>query len=127
MTTNDIENICQTLHDYFNGLRTRNIELLVLTWHPEARICYVHKGDLSSASFSMLESLCQQQNELGKISDSRIVLLDCTGSVAVAKVEISLENSQSTTNYTDYLTLMKFSCEKWLIVNKSYHAERIQK
>jgi hypothetical protein len=127
MASNDIESINRTVNDYFKGLKIRNLELLVQSWHPEARICYVSKGAMSSSSFSLLESLCQQQDELGTITDCRLVLLDCTGSVAVAKVELILENSQSTTNYTDYLTMMKFSCEKWLIVNKSFHAERIPK
>ena len=127
MTLNDIESICRTVNDHFNGLRTRNLELLVLSWHPEARICYVNRGALSSSSFSMLESLCQHQDERGAITDCRIALLDYTGSVAMVKVVITVKHSQSTVNYTDYLTMMKFSYEKWLIVNKSFHAERIQK
>ena len=127
MASNDIESIRQTVCDYLNGLRTRNLELLVQSWHPEARICYVHKGALSSSSFSLLESLCQQQHKLGAITDCRIVLLDCTGSVAVAKVVITMKQSQSIVNYTDYLTMMKVSGENWLIVNKSFHTEIIQK
>lgn len=127
MASNDIDSICRTVYDYLNGLRTRNIELLVQSWHPEARICYINKDAMSSASFSLLESLCQQQDDLGTISGCRIVHLDCTGSVAVVKVELSIENSQAITNYTDYLIMMKFSYEKWLIVNKSFHAERIKK
>jgi len=127
MTSNDIESICRTVNDYFKGLRTRNLELLVQSWHPEARICYVRKGALSSSSFSMLVSLCQQEDKIGGITDCRIVHLDCTGSVAVAKVVITVKHSLSTVNYTDYLTMMKFSYENWLIINKSFHAERIQK
>jgi hypothetical protein len=127
MTLNDIDGIRETVDGYFSGLRNRNLEHLLATWHPEARISYIYSGKMFSASCSFWESWCQQQAEPNEPVTCKMLSIDHTGTVAVAKVEVIMENSQSISKYTDYLTLMKFSNEKWLIVNKSYHAERAQK
>jgi hypothetical protein len=127
MISTDNAGIYQTLYNYFNGLKNRNLGQLFLAWHPEARISYIHNGKLSLASRAIFENWCQQQDEFSKIVNCRILHLDHEGSVAIAKVVITVEHSQSTLNYTDYLTLMKFSHEKWLVVNKSYHADRVQR
>ncbi|NHJ14183.1 MAG: hypothetical protein EAX95_10935 [Candidatus Thorarchaeota archaeon] len=124
MVPNDINRISATIRDFATSLTVSDLGLLMSIWHPEARIHYVTNGTLSSASLSLLEELYRQQAALGRIANYRIALIDCTGSVAVAKVEFSVSDSQSITKYTDYLILMKFSDEKWLITSKSFHAQR---
>ncbi|MFX0108123.1 MAG: nuclear transport factor 2 family protein [Candidatus Hodarchaeota archaeon] len=125
LTSSDFSRIYQTVEDFFSGLISRNLELLMRTWHPEARICYVHNGHLSSTSFSMLEDYCQQQNRVSEILDWRIIHFESSGFIAIVKVMVCVEYSQSTTMYLDYLTLMKFPNEKWFIVNKAFHSLRI--
>jgi hypothetical protein len=113
--TTAIEAVVQ---DYFTGMYEGDVERLRRIFHPR---CWLFGENRSgSHEFHLAGFLDQIASEPipkaeGEPFDMRLVLVDRTGSVAVAKVAVRYQNRR----YTDYLTLHKTSVG-WRVVGKLF-------
>ena len=125
MSTNatNLELIQQTVQYYFDGLYHSNIEKLKIAFHPNAQVIGHFQGNLV---FNSLEQFLEfvkstpAPSESGEEYDMKIVSIDVTGDVSVAKVA----DLYLGLRFTDYLSLLKID-SGWVIVNKVFHHEPI--
>jgi hypothetical protein len=106
------------VQDYFLGMYEGDVERLRRIFHPQ---CWLFGENRSGRhEFPLSGFLDQIASEPvpkaeGEPFDMRLVSIDRTGSVAVARVEVRYQDRR----YTDYLTLQKAAVE-WSIVGKLF-------
>ncbi len=104
--------------DYFLGMYEGDVERLRRIFHPQ---CWLFGENRSgSHEFPLAGFLDQIGSEPvpkveGEPFDMRLVSVDRTGSVAIAKVEVRYQGRR----YTDYLVLQK-AAAGWNIVSKAF-------
>lgn len=123
MTADDVERIKEAINAYFDGVKRKELEKFLESWHPEARMSFIREGDISSVPRSFWDDWCQQPLNKDEAVTCEIKSIDVTGTVAIAKTQTTKDNPESIIKYTDYLTLMKVNDDKWKIIQKSYHGE----
>jgi hypothetical protein len=106
------------VQDYFLGMYEGDAERLRRIFHPQCWLFGENRN--GSHEFPLSGFLDQIASEPvpkaeGKPFDMRLVSLDRTGSIAVAKVAVRYRGRQ----YTDYLTLQKAAAD-WGIVGKLF-------
>jgi hypothetical protein len=117
-TDPDATAIEAVVQDYFTGMYEGDIERLRRIFHPR---CWLFGENRSgSHEFHLSGFLDQIASEPipkaeGEPFDMRLVSVERTGSVAVAKVEVRYQSRR----YTDYLTLHK-AAVGWRIVGKLF-------
>ena len=106
------------VQDYFLGMYEGDVERLRRIFHPQCWLFGENRG--GSHEFPLVGFLDQIGSEPvpkaeGEPFDMRLVSVDRTGSVAMAKVEVRYQGRR----YTDYLTLQK-AAAGWRIVAKAF-------
>jgi len=106
------------VQDYFLGMYEGDVERLRRIFHPQCWLFGENRG--GSHEFALPGFLDQIASEPAPKTedepfDMRLVSIDRTGSVAVAKVEVRYQGRR----YTDYLTFQKTTGE-WRIVGKLF-------
>jgi hypothetical protein len=106
------------VQDYFLGMYEGDVERLRRIFNPQCWLFGENRG--GSHEFPLSGFLDQIASEPvpkaeGEPFDMRLVSLDRTGSVAVAKVAVRYQRRR----YTDYLTLQK-AAAGWSIVGKAF-------
>ncbi len=107
------------VQDYFLGMYEGDTERLRRIFNPQ---CWLFGEDQSgthelplSGFLELIESEPVPKAE-GEPFDMRLVTLDRTNSVAVAKVEVRYQNR----HYTDYLMLQRTTAG-WSVVSKAFY------
>ena len=106
------------VQDYFLGMYEGDVERLRRIFHPQCWLFGENRN--GSHEFPLSGFLDQIASEPvpkaeGEPFDMRLVSIDRTGSVAMAKVEVRYQGRR----YTDYLTLQK-AAVGWSIVGKAF-------
>ncbi|MBM7062894.1 nuclear transport factor 2 family protein [Pseudomonas sp. UL073] len=118
MTTRDLSSISATVHEYFEGMYHGDTTRLRHAFHPQAYLFGYFHGALCHDS---LENWMEEVDgtpvpaKHGEPFDMRIVSVDVTPPVAVAKVDVLYLGLR----FTDYLSLLQID-DRWQIVNKIY-------
>ena len=58
MTTDDIQKIKESINAYFDGIKTKEHQKFLESWHPDARMSFIREGELSSVPRSFWEDWC---------------------------------------------------------------------
>jgi hypothetical protein len=104
---------------YLQGHATGNPENFRAAFHPEMKMFFIRDGALSqrtAAEYLAGVSGKPAQDEARR--KRRIVSLDVTGDVGVAKVELDYPD----VFFTDYLTVIK-EAGTWKVINKVFHKQ----
>ncbi len=102
---------------YLQGHATGDGAHFELVFHPESSLYWIRGGELNrrpSAEFIAGASGSPADDEAKR--KRRIVMVDVTGTAAVAKVELDYPGAM----ITDYFTLLKIDGD-WKIMNKIFH------
>ena len=114
----DLEQITETIQNYFDGMHHRDLERLRKAFHPEAYLFgYLHEKPVHISAedwFKMVEA-APADAESGATYDMRIISTDVSGSVATVKAA----NVYQGVRFTDHLALLKAD-DHWVITNKSF-------
>ncbi len=106
------------VQDYFLGMYEGDVERLRRIFHPQCWLFGESRGESHefplSGFLDQIASVPVPKAE-GEPFDMRLVSIDRTGSVAIAKVEVRYQGRR----YTDYLTLQK-AAVGWSIVGKAF-------
>ncbi len=106
------------VQDYFLGMYEGDVERLRRIFHPQCWLFGESRGESHefplSGFLDQIASVPVPKAE-GEPFDMRLVSVDRTGSVAMAKVEVRYQGRR----YTDYLTLQKAAAD-WSIVGKLF-------
>ncbi len=117
-TDAETDNIDTVVQDYFLGMYEGDVERLRRIFHPQ---CWLFGENRNGTHQFPLSGFIDQIGSgpapkgEGEPFDMRLVSLDRTGSVAVAKVAVRYQDRR----YTDYLTLQKTD-QGWSIVGKLF-------
>lgn len=112
-TTNDWAMIQKTLNLYLDGQATGDSVKVGKSFHNSWQLKYIADNKFNIVTRSQYLSGYKSPNARSSNWSGRIVFIDITNAVAVAKVEIST----SKLLFTDYFNLMKTN-EGWFIVDK---------
>ena len=106
------------VQDYFLGMYEGDVERLRRIFHPQCWLFGESRGESHefplSGFLDQIASVPVPKAE-GEPFDMRLVSIDRTGSVAMAKVKVRYQGRR----YTDYLTLQK-AAVGWSIVGKAF-------
>ncbi len=106
------------VQNYFLGMYEGDVERLRRIFHPQCWLFGESRGESHEFPLSgfvdQIASVPAPKAE-GEPFDMRLVSIDRTGSVAMAKVEVRYQGRR----YTDYLTLQK-AAVGWSIVGKAF-------
>ncbi len=106
------------VQNYFLGMYEGDVERLRRIFHPQCWLFGESRGESHgfplSGFLDQIASVPVPKAE-GEPFDMRLVSIDRTGSVAMAKVEVRYQGRR----YTDYLTLQKAAVD-WSIVGKAF-------
>ena len=119
--TNDLEQIRNTVDDYFLGMYHSDTDRLAKAFYSDSFLTGYFQGNFSRISVGDwlgMVGKTQAPAEQGEVYDMNIVSVDITENVAVVKVKDLYLGLW----FTDYLTLIKLD-DGWKIINKSYHHE----
>lgn len=109
----------RTVQTYMEAIHAGDTAALARVFHPTATLIGWDEGELRQVNlerwFAFVESIPSPRS-LGVVSDARIVCVDVTGTVAVAKVAETYRNF----HYVDYLSLLSTQAG-WRVVHKCYH------
>ena len=106
------------VQDYFLGMYEGDVERLRRIFHPQCWLFGESRGESREFPLSgFLDQIASAPvpKAAGEPFDMRLVSMDRTGSVAMAKVEVRYQGRR----YTDYLTLQKTAAD-WSIVGKAF-------
>ncbi|MDX5338331.1 MAG: nuclear transport factor 2 family protein [Cyclobacteriaceae bacterium] len=115
--TQDLREVTQTIHLYFEGMMERNRDKLDQAFIPEAKLIGYRGSELFITPFeewagSTAKGERREPSQyVNEIKGIRIV-----GSMALAETELHWPGIR----YVDFLTLIKVQ-GKWKIVHKSWH------
>lgn len=114
--------ILEAIELYFDGMYHDDVDKLRRAFHPQAEFVGVFQGHFSwigLEDFLRLFGRSRSPAQRGDANNNRVVSIDVTGQVAVAKVE----DEYLGLRFTDYLTLHQGE-QGWQIVHKAYHHHR---
>jgi hypothetical protein len=114
----DHQSILIVLADYFTGLYTGDTALLRSVFHPEAALFAELRGQPYYKGLDeYLDGVERRQSpeELGEPYQMKVLSIDVTHNMAVAKVHVPALGS----NYYNYLSLLRKD-GVWVIVNKTF-------
>ena len=112
-TTNDWLLIQKTLNLYLDGQATGDSIKVGMSFHDSWQLKYIADNKFNIVTKSQYLSGYKSPNPRSSNWSGRIVFIDITNAVAVAKVEISTFRLL----FTDYFNLMKTN-QGWFIVDK---------
>lgn len=114
-TTNDVEQITNTLTDYIQGSTNGQPARLEKAFHQDLNLYAVREGKLSIWTGKAYIEDTKEGVPTGEVG--KIISIDFENDIAVAKVQIS--HPESKTPYVDYFMLLKLE-EGWKIIHKMY-------
>ncbi|MFX0117104.1 MAG: nuclear transport factor 2 family protein, partial [Candidatus Hodarchaeota archaeon] len=117
-STEDIEQIAETLRNYSEAFKEWNWEKLANAFHPAVTISYVEDGEFISKQPYLIwkESFPRyQQEDPGIKYEIELNQVDRSDSVAFARMKWLIDSPTEIQDTIDYLILLKFD-KKWLIV-----------
>ena len=117
----DLEQITETVEDYFKGMYQSDVDRLRKAFHESAYLKGYFQGNLADIALSDWLKMIQDTPppaENGEVYDMKIVSMDLTDTVANVKVA----DLYLGLRFTDYLSLLKIE-GNWVIVNKTFHHE----
>ncbi|NIN11518.1 MAG: nuclear transport factor 2 family protein [Gemmatimonadales bacterium] len=116
----ETEAIRQAVQYYIDGHATGDPEIMAKAFHPTARLQYMRNDEVTVRSLeSYLGGMRGEPAADEAERERRVVMVDYTGTAAVAKIELDYPGLF----ITDYMQLLKLDGE-WKIVNKIYHVQR---
>lgn len=119
----DIDLIRETVGLYFEVVTNKEHDKILESWHQEAKMNYIGQEGLVSVPRTFWQDYCSRPDNPDEKVSCSITSIDITGRAAVVRTEITKERTESTIRYTDYLTLLKESDEKWVIISKAFHTD----
>lgn len=125
--SDNIGQIRKTVQAYFDGVSTKNYEKFLESWHPEARMSFVKDGEPSSVGRDFWEGWCKQNSGAEQTTKAWIESVDIRGLVAFVRSKMIRDTPDAIYDFTDFLTLLKQSEEKWIIMSKAYNSEITKK
>lgn len=114
--SSDLDDVMVPLNLYMDGHATGNGDLMRQAFHPEAKLFWNDDDGLAqrpSPEFADLFTGRVAQDEADR--KRRVVSVDITGDVAVAKIELDYPR----VFITDYMTLIRVG-DEWKIINKTF-------
>jgi hypothetical protein len=117
--TSDLQAICGTIQNYFEGMYYRDTARLRKAFHPKAVLFGHFQGAWVVLPLDKWLGMVEGgpvPAESGEPFDMRIVSTDVTGRVAAVKVADLYRGLR----FTDYLSLANVDGQ-WVIVNKTFH------
>jgi len=118
MTNDDSRRVNHVIENYFQGIYSGDVRLLESTLHKDALLF----GDINGTPYfkkltDYIRGVRERKSpkELGEKFQMKVVSLEITNSLAVAK----LSSPMFGFNYIDYLSIHKIE-DDWLIVNKLF-------
>ncbi|MEM1115731.1 MAG: nuclear transport factor 2 family protein [Bacteroidota bacterium] len=117
--TSDLDAVMAPLNLYLEGHATGNGDLMRQAFHPDARLFWIDDGELAqrpSPEFAGLFRGTPASDEADR--RRRVVSVDITGDVAVAKIELDYPR----VFITDYMTLIRLG-DEWKITHKAFTRE----
>ena len=116
-----LNDVTDTLSDYFDGVHESSEEKLRRAFHPLAHVYSMSEGavaDLDLDAFVARVTSRQSAASQNEPRTDRIVAVDFSGpDSALAKVELSIPGI----DFVDFLSLMRVD-GRWRIIAKTYHA-----
>ncbi len=112
----DLDAVRIPLDLYLQGQAEGNGDYMRRAFHPDATVSWISDGKVAqrtSEEFAALFTRGPAPNEADR--HRRIVSLDVTGDVAIARLELDYPN----VFLTDYMTLLRVG-DEWKIIAKSY-------
>jgi len=114
----------ETINDYFVGYMKANVSLIKKAFHEDTRLLSIENKQIDKTEMiDWLRSL-EVRNQRGDVRTGRLEVLsiDVTDFAAIAKIRIRV----ATTEFTDYLSLLKVG-DEWKIVGKIYYYKSIKR
>lgn len=127
MTKDELSRVKDVVNTYFEAATYRKLEKFMDSWHPDAKMSFIREGQVTVVPRSYWEKFCEQEPDPNDTVECKIEEVDLTGNVASVKTKMFWETKDRKVRFTDYLTLLKSNDDKWLIINKSYHTEHLDK
>jgi len=115
-SSSDLDDVMVPLDLYLQGHATGNGDSMRQAFHPEAKLFWMEDGELAqrpSPEFADLFTGRVAEDEADR--HRRVVSVDISGDVAIAKIELDYPR----VFITDYMTLIQVDGE-WTIINKSF-------
>ncbi|MEM1056609.1 MAG: nuclear transport factor 2 family protein [Bacteroidota bacterium] len=115
----DLDAVMVPLDLYMQGHATGNGDLMRQAFHPDAELFWMNDGALAqrpSPEFADLFNGTPAGDEADR--HRRVVTVDISGDVAVAKIELDYPR----VFITDYMTLIRIG-DEWKIINKAFTRE----
>jgi hypothetical protein len=115
----DIEDICNTIQNYFDGLYDGDLERMRRAFHSCCHLYSVSEGSVQDESapdwFQRIQNRPSPASQ-GATRRDEIIFIDLNGTgSALAKVQVSAPSGR----YSDYLSMLKLH-EGWRIVAKVF-------
>ncbi|UCE11516.1 MAG: nuclear transport factor 2 family protein [Candidatus Thorarchaeota archaeon] len=123
----EIVQIGKTVDAYFDAVTNRSWDKILESWHPDARMTTVKEGEVKSMPRSFWEGFCKQSPNPDERIQCELVSVEVHGSVSFARSRTVREDPERIDTLTDFLTLQRQDDGKWLIINKSYHTDSVEK
>ena len=114
--SSDLDDVMVPLDLYLQGQATGNGDFMRQAFHPDAKLFWMEDGELAqrpSPEFADLFTGRVAQDEADR--KRRVVSVDISGDVAIAKIELDYPR----VFITDYMTLIRVG-DEWKIINKSF-------
>lgn len=115
-SSSDLDDVMVPLDLYLQGQATGNGDFMRQAFHPDAKLFWMEDGELAqrpSPEFADLFTGRVAQDEADR--KRRVVSVDISGDVAIAKIELDYPR----VFITDYMTLIRVG-DEWKIINKSF-------
>ena len=128
-STSDIEKIINTLKNYSEAFKEWNYHKLTQAFHPEVSISFVEDGELNTKKpYSLWKQIFKKNKEKDPGIKYEIILehIDHSNTIAFARMKWLIESEKTKEDTIDYLFLMKFN-SNWFIINKMVHTKTISK
>ena len=115
-SSSDLDDVMVPLELYMQGHATGNGDYMQQAFHPDAKLFWTEDNELAqrpSPEFADLFNGGPAQDEANR--QRRVVSVDISGDVAVAKIELDYPR----VFITDYMTLIRVG-DEWKIINKAF-------
>ncbi|MEM6326240.1 MAG: nuclear transport factor 2 family protein [Bacteroidota bacterium] len=114
--SSDLDAVMVPLDLYMEGHATGNGDLIRQAFHPDAKLFWMNDGELAQRPSPEFAGLFRGEPAPDEADrQRRVVSVDITGDVAVAKIELDYPR----VFITDYMTLIRIGNE-WKITHKAF-------
>lgn len=121
----EIEQIRQTVNTYLDAVKYKEWNKFLESWHPDAKMSFIRDGEVHSVPRSFWKDWCNQPANPKETRTSTVASIDMTGDIAIAKAISFQQSPDDKVLLTDYLTLLRQSNDKWIIISKSFTSEKL--